>query len=77
MRGDATGERYGRLVMLWPAFKDRRRYWHWYARCDCCVEKIVLLSSCRNGDVVSCGCKRREHMREFNLTRTALNGGPS
>ena len=51
---DITGQRFGRLVALKPAYKKNRR-WYWLSKCDCGKEKII------NGghigrEINSCGC---------------------
>ena len=51
---DITGQRFGRLVALKPAYKKNRR-WYWLCKCDCGKEKII------NGghigrEINSCGC---------------------
>lgn len=36
----------------------------WLCQCDCGVEKIIVVSSLRNGDSQSCGCLRKENIVE-------------
>lgn len=64
---DITGNRYGRLVVLeFSHTANRESYWK--CKCDCgnvCICKAKWL---KEGSVVSCGCKNREH--RTNLCKT-------
>ena len=59
-----VGERYGRLVVVRRASNSGRRKACFLCRCDCHNEVIVLAESLRNGTTKSCGCLRRDLMRQ-------------
>lgn len=56
-REDISGRRFGMLVAISYSHSVSRRSL-WLCACDCGVEKAVWLQSLKNGDSVSCGCKR-------------------
>ena len=55
----ALGERFGRLVVERAVKRDDGRTWV-QCSCDCGGSTLVKASHLRRGEVVSCGCKRRE-----------------
>ncbi len=56
---DLTGQRFGRLTVLYKAKnKGSRTYWH--CLCDCGKEKDILAICLSNGHTKSCGCLRSE-----------------
>lgn len=74
----SAGDRYGRLVVLAelePGVNSRgtqvRRI---QVRCDCGVEKVTTLSNLRTG-TSSCGCLKRETMKEVARARFTLHDG--
>lgn len=83
---DLTGQRFGRLTVLGRAPShvtytlqpyggatyECKTMWH--VRCDCGTEKDVEAQSLRRGYSRSCGCLRRERIRERNRGRG--NDGP-
>lgn len=65
---DITGERFGRLVALYPVSKrDNSRAMFWHCRCDCGIEKDINGRSLRRGLVVSCGCYHKDFVSKLNL----------
>jgi len=56
---DITGEHFGRLVALRVCGKSGREN-IWSCACSCGKVAKVRLSNLRNGNTVSCGCRRRE-----------------
>lgn len=60
---DYTGQRFGRLTVVkqMPAIKRRAR---WLCRCDCGAEVVEKADHLRRGHAKSCGCLRRDVMRE-------------
>jgi len=64
-RIDITGERFGKLVALYPTKpyeKDgKTQCYYWMFKCDCGNEKEILLSSVRRrkDSTKTCGCKNR------------------
>lgn len=61
---DRTGHRYGRLIVLSIAGRDTNGRTTWLCLCDCGIEKIVQSHHLGQGNVVSCGCKRLDHIKE-------------
>jgi hypothetical protein len=59
-RRDLSGQRFGRLVALVPAYRKPVRGWYWHCRCDCGSEKIIHGPNLTNGDTRSCGCLKKE-----------------
>ena len=57
-RIDATGQRYGMLVVLAFAPKRGRRNF-FKCRCDCGAEVEVVRDNLVSGHTISCGCQRR------------------
>ena len=84
---DLTGQRFGRLTVLRqgedylrvtmrPYMKPQRfKLVRWHCRCDCGREVDVLSINLRAGKTRSCGCLRRELLRERRRGRG--NGGTS
>ena len=58
------GQRYGRLVVVRRAPNSGRGKARFLCRCDCGNEVIVLAEALRNGTTKSCGCLRRDLMRQ-------------
>ena len=78
MRGaDLTGRRFGRLLVLSPAppyaAPGGKHHPVFLCRCDCGGETRVRRDHLLCGDVVSCGCYKREldrdRMRKINDKR--------
>lgn len=55
---DITGNRYGKIVVLY--FTKVKNNAYWMCQCDCGIVKEILGSSLKNGDTQSCGCYRKE-----------------
>ena len=66
-RIDLTGQRFGRLAAI--AYVGRS----WLCKCDCGSETVILTSSLRSGRTQSCGCLKREKLRE-KLTTHGCSG---
>ena len=63
---DEEGNRYGRLMVVARVAPPRKglRSACWLCRCDCGGEKVVAGTQLRRGRTRSCGCLRREGIRE-------------
>lgn len=59
LRYDLTGQRFGRLAVISYVPSEG-----WLCQCDCGTEKFILSGSLRSG-TISCGCFRREKMRDL------------
>ncbi len=64
---DLTGQRYGKLTVLYPAENISGRT-AWQCRCDCGQEPIVRTSRLRSGHTSSCGCMGRAGIAGIGLT---------
>lgn len=60
---DLTGQRFGKLVVIERA-GTQNGHILWKCKCDCGNEIVTLMNSLRGGNTISCGCFRREKMRE-------------
>ena len=61
---DISGRRFGRVTVLSLAYIDEGRQSHWNVRCDCGYEFVALRKNLVGGYTRSCGCLRREKVRE-------------
>jgi hypothetical protein len=65
---DITGQRFGKLIAqeIYKGKKSNRKYWT--CLCDCGNIIVVSGTNLRTGQTKSCGCMKKEHMRNLNLT---------
>lgn len=71
---DITGQRFERLVALYPARRnDKSGSVIWHCRCDCGNEVDVPYNQLVYTSQKSCGCQKKEHDRKLQtfLTRVA------
>ena len=61
---DETGNRYGRLIVLEEAGRDRLGHALWLCQCECGNTTVVRGSSLRTKETQSCGCLQRERVSE-------------
>jgi hypothetical protein len=63
---DLTGQKFGRLTVLYDAARalNKARMIMWRCLCDCGVETLVTTGELRSGGTKSCGCLRIEKARE-------------
>jgi len=62
------GNRYGRLLVVYR--EERRGHdWFYLCRCDCGKEKLISKGNLVGGEIISCGCYRKEKTGEGNKTR--------
>ena len=65
---DITGQRFGRLVALYPVKKKSKNglytYYYWHCMCDCGNEKDISTRGIMSGATQSCGCLNRERISE-------------
>jgi hypothetical protein len=59
---DLTGQRFGKLVVLYPTEERRNGSVVWVCRCDCSKLKTSAATHLLRGMTKSCGCKFRESM---------------
>jgi len=58
-----TGNRFGKLVVLYPAGKNGTGRCVWECQCDCGNVTIVPANNLTSGNTQSCGCLRKEKER--------------
>lgn len=66
---DETGNRYGRLLVLYRAKNSQRKGVYWHCKCDCGNEVDIFAPSLRNGNTKSCGCLKHDKIIESNIKR--------
>ena len=59
---DRTNMRYGRLLVIKHAGKDKRNKHLWLCKCDCGNEKVVVADNLSSGKSKSCGCLKTEFL---------------
>ena len=56
-RIDLTGQRFGKLVALYPIYSgDKNIHTKWHCKCDCGNECNIDMGNLRSGKSQSCGC---------------------
>ena len=61
---DLRGRRFGRLTALERLDEKSGSSYYWRCVCDCGNERRVRASALTGGNTTSCGCQRRESLRE-------------
>lgn len=64
---DLTGSKFGRLLVLNIVPERRNLSAQWLCKCDCGNTIIVITSRLNNGNTTSCGCYKKDRIREKNL----------
>lgn len=59
-----VGDRYGRLVVVGPATRNKHGQGRSLCRCDCGTEVVVINSQMTSSHTRSCGCLSRDATRE-------------
>ena len=62
------GQKYGRLLVISEAGKNRFGQILWHCRCNCGNESIVYGNDLKNGHTKSCGCLKRAQIIERSTT---------
>ena len=65
---DLTGRTYGRLTVITRAHNTKGGLPQWLCKCECGEETIVRGDYLRSGITKSCGCYRKERVRENRTT---------
>lgn len=58
------GQRFGRLVVLRFAYRNKNRKAFYECQCDCGQTAVIALSNLRTGNSKSCGCSLQEQRAE-------------
>lgn len=61
---DVTGRRFGFLIAIEPAGKNKYNRQLWRCKCDCGNEKVTTWDGLRDGTTKSCGCLHRKTSAE-------------
>lgn len=72
---DLTGQRFGRLVVIGQAGRNRHGQMMWLCRCDCGKEVVVAGCNLRSGNTQSCGCLNRERVAAAQTAHGHARGG--
>ena len=73
---DLTGQRFGRLEVLYRNGSTKHKKAVWHCKCDCGNEKDIIGSELRNGRTTSCGCYHKEQFRQMAHSRRQYNINP-
>ena len=73
-RLNIAGQRYGKLVALYPIY-SKSKYIHtkWHCKCDCGVECDIDLGNLRQGFSQSCGCTHSKNEEKIIRLLTEHN----
>ena len=64
---DMVGQRYGLLTVIERGENDKHGKAQWWCQCDCGSPlKLINGSALRRGLVVSCGCNKRNKLKQYN-----------
>lgn len=63
---EMAGKRFGRLIVIEEAGKDKHGHLMWRCLCDCGAERKVDGLNLRAGRTQSCGCYQRDIVKEHN-----------
>ena len=62
-----VGQRYGLLTVIERGENDKHGKAQWWCQCDCGSPlKLINGSALRRGLVVSCGCNKRNKLKQYN-----------
>lgn len=65
MNKDLAGKRFGKLIAIEISkCRSKSDKPMWKVRCDCGIEKDVIVYSLTSGNTTSCGCSRIEAVRK-------------
>lgn len=72
---DITGQRFGRLTALYPTRgRDVKGSVLWHCRCDCGQELEASYNDLAYSNLVSCGCRKKEHDKALGGYLTHIDG---
>lgn len=63
---DLLGQRFGKLTVIARAENDKFNKARWLCQCDCGNQKIINGSSLLRGLTTSCGCAKKQKLKEYN-----------
>lgn len=73
-RIDLTGQRFGKLVALYPIYSgEKDRHTKWHCKCDCGNELDIDMGNLRQGFSTSCGCTQSKEEENIIKLLTSAN----
>ena len=66
-RIDLTGQRFGKLVAIYPIYNTEGKHTIWHCKCDCGNECDIDMGNLRSGKSQSCGCTQSK--QEENIIK--------
>ena len=70
---DLTGQRYGKLICLYPIYNTEGKHTLWHCKCDCGNECDVDMGNLRSGKSQSCGCTQSKQEEKIIKLLTQAN----
>lgn len=72
---DLTGQKFGRLTVLYRGENNKHHKAQWWCKCDCGNPELVLVIGCHltNGNTKSCGCYSSESRKDCSNKHTINN----
>lgn len=75
-RIDLTGQRFGKLIALYPIyFEEKDKHTIWHCKCDCGNECDIDMGNLRSGKSQSCGCTQSK--QEENIIKLLVKNNIS
>ena len=65
---DLTGQRFGRLTVIYRSGSNRQGLATWFCQCDCGRTCVIAGAAMRKGNTKSCGCLHDEEAKERRTT---------
>lgn len=72
---DETGNKHGRLTVLYMTPREPGKPVKWHCKCDCGKEIDVVGTMLRSGNTKSCGCLHKEQLAERNASKSSVKIG--
>lgn len=72
-RIDLTGQRFGKLVVLYPIYNTEGNHTKWHCKCDCGNECDIDMGNLRSGKSQSCGCTQSKQEENIIKLLTQAN----
>lgn len=64
MRKNIIGNKYNRLTVISESYRNKKRIWY-NCLCECGNEKIVSIDNLKSGAVKSCGCLKKDNIKQL------------
>ena len=72
-RIDLTGQRFGKLVALFPIYSENGGHTRWHCQCDCGNTCDIDMGNLRSGKSQSCGCTNSKNEEKIIKLLTKNN----